>query len=256
MRLNAILRFVVASLLLPITISGCGGKKTPAPEKKDVKPSSTASRDHFDGGTYCVQNLMQGPAPAHPLHFSYKVTESDPSQKAKDYEADLDGDTMDLTYHERWLATEDDKAMIREEMRFNDPKSVMRTLTPDGYADTILINHYTRSDESGWRMAATSIAQGGTPWNLFISKPTVNRIGTEGANGYDTLKYAVDTTHDSQMDKAALLMFAGLKDYNITGTAWVLKDAGCVLQYNLDYEQQSKDGKNTKTHYEGAVTSH
>jgi len=103
-------------------------------------------------------------------------------------------------------------------------------------------------------MAATSLAQGGTPWNLFVSRPTVNRAGDENLNGYDTVKYSVDTTHDSQTDKAALMMFSKLKDYNITGNAWVLKDPNCVLQYSLDYEQESKDGKASKTHYEGAVT--
>jgi hypothetical protein len=50
------------------------------------------------------------------------------------------------------------------------------------------------------------------------------------------------------------MMFSKLKDYNITGNAWVLKEANCVLQYSLDYEQEAKDGKASKTHYEGAVT--
>jgi hypothetical protein len=49
-------------------------------------------------------------------------------------------------------------------------------------------------------------------------------------------------------------MLRQLKDYNITGTAWVLKDANCVLQYNIDDEQVGTDGKVSKTHYEGTVT--
>ena len=69
--------------------------------------------------------------------------------------------------------------------------------------------------------------------------------------GTTPLNTAVDTTHDSQSDKAALMMFSRLKGYDITGTAWVLKDANCVLQYSVDYAQESKDGKASKTALRG-----
>lgn len=243
---------VVAGTIL-LTLVACSSKPKSKAEGRQAHPKETASQNHFDGGTYCVQTLLQGPPPAQPLHFSYKIVESDPSLKTKDYEADLASDTLDVIYHERWLATDQDRAMISDMRKFNDPKSVIRDIK-DGYAEGTFINHYSRWDASQWRMAATSLAQGGTPWNLFVSKPSVNRAGDENLNGYDTAKYSVDTTHDSQSDKAALMMFAKLKDYNITGNAWVLKDANCVLQYSLDYEQQSDDGKASKTHYEGAVT--
>jgi hypothetical protein len=244
---------VLAATIL-LTLVACSSKpKSKAREGRQAQPKETASQNHFDGGTYCVQTFLQGPPPAQPLHFSYKVVESDPSSKTKDYEADLASDTLDVTYHERWLASDQDRAMISDMRKFNDPKSVIREIK-DGYAESTFINHYSRSDASQWRMAATGLAQGGTPWSLFVSKPTVNRTGDENLNGYDTVKYSVDTTHDSQTDKAALMMFSKLKDYNITGNAWVLKDPNCVLQYSLDYEQESKDGKASKTHYEGAVT--
>jgi hypothetical protein len=98
------------------------------------------------------------------------------------------------------------------------------------------------------------MALGGTPWGLFISKPTVTRVGAENVNGYETVKYAVDTSHQSQLDKTPLLMSGQLKDYSITGSAWVLTEANCVLQYNIDFEQDGKDGSVKKTHYEGTVT--
>lgn len=244
---------VVAGTIL-LALVACSSKpKSKAREARQAQVKETASQNHFDGGTYCVQTFLQGPPPAQPLHFSYKVVESDPSSKTKDYEADLASDTLDVIYHERWLASDQDRAMISEMRKFNDPKSVTREIK-DGYAEVTFINHYTRSDASQWRMAATGLAQGGTPWNLFVSRPTVNRAGDENLNGYDSIKYSVDTTHDTQTDKAALMMFSRLKDYNITGNAWVLKDPNCVLQYSLDYEQESKDGKASKTHYEGAVT--
>ena len=242
---------VLAATML-LTLVACSSKPR-STERTKPPLKETAAQDHFDGGTYCVQTFLQGPPPAQPLHFSYKVVESDPSSKTKDYEADLASDTLDVIYHERWLASDDDRALINDSRKFDDPKSVIREIK-DGYAEITFINHYTRSDASQWRMAATSLAQGGTPWNLFVSRPGVSRVGNENLNGYDTVKYSVDTTHASQSDKAALMMFSRLKGYDITGTAWVLKDANCVLQYSVDYAEESKDGKASKTHYEGTVT--
>jgi hypothetical protein len=73
-------------------------------------------------------------------------------------------------------------------------------------------------------------------------------------NGFETIKYTVDTTQQGLTDKAALTAFGKLQNYEIVGTAWVLKDGNCVLQYNIDYQETGKDGKVSKTHYEGTVT--
>jgi hypothetical protein len=219
---------------------------------KQTSPTSDLSNQHFDGGTYCVQTLLQGPPPPQPLHFSNKITESDQSLRSKDFEADLSGDTLDIIHHDRWLATDDDRKFFAETRKFDDPKMLVRALD-DGFADETVINHFTRSDQGGWGGGVTNIAQGGTPWGLFIYKPPVTRVGTEQVSGYDTIKYAVDTTHQSQMEKSAGFL-RQLKDYNITGTAWVLEDANCVLQYQIDDEQIGNDGKTNKTHYEGTVT--
>jgi len=63
----------------------------------------------------------------------------------------------------------------------------------------------------------------------------------------------VDTTHENQSEKAARIAFSRLQNYEIAGTAWVLKDGHCVLQYNIDYQETGKDGKVSKTHYEGTT---
>jgi hypothetical protein len=248
---------MTAFLAILVLLTGCTSKpKSNSSEdvsKKQPPAANTPSDNHFDGGAYCVRTLIQAAPPAQSLHFSIHVVESDPALKSKYFEADLAGDTLDVVHRDRWLATDNDRKFFAEIQRFDDPKIIVRTIQ-NGVAEETVTNHYNRSDESGWRIASTSLAMGGTPWNLFVSKPTVSRVGTENVSGYDTIKYAVDTTHDSQTDKAALLMAESLKDYNITGTAWVLKDANCVLQYNIDFEQDGKDGKVSKTHYEGSVT--
>ena len=245
---------LVCSIALLLVVTACTSKHPKVADKEDTnKPApASASADHFDGGTYCVQTFLQGPAPAQPLHFSNKVTESDPALKSKDFQGDLAGDNLDLVHRDRWLATDQDRKFFEETQNFTDPKMVQRVIK-DGYAEETITNHFTRSDAVGWRGGIMSVSQGGTPWGLFIYKPPVSRVGTENVNGYDTIKYAVDTTHESSTDKAAGLL-RQVQDYNITGTAWVLKDAGCVLQYDITDTQTGKDGKVRTTHYEGTVT--
>ena len=238
----------LASVCFVFCLSACTNK--PSRSLKDSDSSKTTQvtnplERQFDGGSYCVQTLTQGPAPAQPLHFSNKVNESDGS--SKDFEADLSGDTFDQTISERHPATDMDRDLAK--MSGGTP-----TLIRAGFAETTHVNHYTRADQAGWSVGGNGTALGGTPWGLFVSKPTVKQVGSENVNGYETIKYAVDTSHQSQLEKFPLLMSGQLKDYSITGSVWVLKDANCVLQYNLDFEQDGKDGTVKKTHYEGTVT--
>ncbi|HZQ96609.1 MAG TPA: hypothetical protein VFA67_16485 [Candidatus Sulfotelmatobacter sp.] len=236
--------FALALSLLGFT--GCN--KSPRPVNAGSRSGSGSSSNplerQFDGGTYCVTPLTQGPPPPQPLHFSNKRSESDGS--AKDFEADLSGDTLDVTISDRHPATDMDRDLAKL-------PGTIPIVIRDGFAESSHTNHYSRSDASGWRIGGNGIALGGTPWGLFVSKPLVTAVGPEQVSGYDTIKYAVDTTHQTPLDKAALLMAGQLKDYNITGNAWVLKDANCVLQYDINFEEDGKDGSVKKTHYEGTV---
>ena len=236
------------AICLSLALTGCTARHSAsAKEHETAKASATAgepSEHYFDGGTYCVQKFTQGPRPAQPLHFSNKVSQSDGS--GKDFEADLAGDTLDQTINEQHPATDEDRQLIE------DSKGNSVWAIHDGLAEMKITNHYTRSDESGWRVGSNGATLGVAPWGLFIFKPQESRVGTEIVNGFETVKYSIDTTHESQMDKAAGLL-RQLKDYNILGTAWVLKDANCVLQYQIDDEQIAMDGKVNKAHYAGTV---
>lgn len=245
---------LILAAALPFAVAACTSKhsKVATDEKTSKTAPASAPADNFDGGTYCVETFLQGPAPAQPLHFSNKVTESNPSLKTKDFEGDLAGDNFDLVHVYRWLATDDDRKLFEQTQKFTDPKMIQRVIK-DGYAEETVTNHFTRSDAVGWRGGIMSVAQGGTAWGLFIYKPPASRVGTENVNGYDTIKYAIDTTHQSSMEKSAGFL-RQLQDYNITGTAWVLKDANCVLQYDITDTRTGKDGNVQTTHYEGTVT--
>lgn len=242
-------RWSILFLMMLILSLGCTQTRGRSRDN-DTKPADTASNPmqrQLDGGSYCVQTIAQGPPLSAPIHFSNKESQSDGS--SKDFESDLAGDKLDVTIHERHPATDFDREL-------NTVKGVQPIPIRDGFAESVRSNHFTRSDASGWTMGSNSVALGATPWGLFINKPTVTQAGTENIGGYDTVKYAIDTTHQTEMDKAALLMAGKLKDYNITGTAWLLKEKNCILQYAIDFEQDEQDGKVSKTHYEGGIGTH
>jgi hypothetical protein len=238
---------MIAAAYLLLASTGCTGRRSPKTHDNRTARASASAGDpaenYFDGGSYCMQKFTQGPPSTQPLHFSNKLSNSDGS--GKDFEAELSGDKLDQTIEERHPATDEDRKFIQD-----DRSSVWAV--HDGVAEMTITNHYSRSDESGWRVGANGAVLGVAPWGLFIFKPRVSRIGMEQVNGYDTIKYAIDTTQESGMDKAPGLL-RQLKDYNITGTAWVLKETGCVLQYDIEDEQVATDGKVSKTHYEGTV---
>lgn len=243
---------VVGLFLALLATVGCSSKK-PKDAQNDNPKSTAAASENFDGGTYCVQIIPQGPPVSQPVHFSNKQSESDGS--SKDFESDLSGDKFDITFHERHRATADDKPSSTPAVD-NGPIHVpARTVTvADGFVEVVQASHYVRSNDHDWNMGVSTVAQGGTPWGLFIYKPPVTKVGTETVSGYDTTKYAVDSTHQSQLEKSPGLIGGQLKDYNIVGTAWVAKQGACVLQYQIDYEEDAKDGTVRKVHYEGSVT--
>jgi len=226
---------------------GCTTRsRTVAQEKtKATSGASNPMERQLDQNSYCVQVMTMGPPLSTPVHFSNKQSSSDGS--AKDFEADLLGDKFDLTFHERHPATDMDRELNK--IPGAKPSSIV-----NGFAESEQISHFTRSDESGWRVGGSSVALGGTPWGLFIAKPVVTQVGTESINGTETIKFAVDTKQQSQADKWPSNLGWGTKDYNITGSAWVTKDTGCILQYAIDLEKDHKDGTVEKTHYEGATS--
>ena len=245
-KLRSALSLCIPGILVLFLAAGCSSRAKASREDANKQTTKTANpmQRQLDGGSYCVQTITQGPPLSAPVHFSNKEVQGDGS--SKDFESDLVGDKLDVTVHERHPATDFDREL-------NTVKGVEPIPIRDGFAESVRTNHYTRSDSSGWAMGPNSVALGGTPWGLFLNRPTTTELGQENIGGFDTVKYAVDTTHQSQIDKAALLAAGRLKDYNITGTAWVLKEKNCILQYTIDFEQDESDGKISKTHYEGGV---
>jgi hypothetical protein len=212
---------------------------------KQAANTARAIERQFDGGSYCIQTIINGPAVTTPLHFSYKQDSSDGT--SKDYEADLAGDKFDLKIQTRHPATDLDREL-------NAVPGAKAVPVQDGFADSLQTNHYKRSNPHDWALAANLMVTEAAPWQLFIAKPEVTQVGAEDVSGYETLRYTVDTSRQSPTDKAAAIAGWNLKDYNITGSVWATKDTGCILQYAINLEKTNKDGKVDRTHYQGAVT--
>jgi hypothetical protein len=75
------------------------------------------------------------------------------------------------------------------------------------------------------------------------------REGAEQVNGYDTIKYSVDTSRGDAASNAIMLGQGGF----IKGNAWVTSD-GCPVKMTLDEEIHHSDGSMTKYHIEEAIT--
>lgn len=80
----------------------------------------------------------------------------------------------------------------------------------------------------------------------------VNMGADKGVNGYDTIKYSIDTGRANQTEQALYTDVLG-KDGFAKGTVWVIAQ-GCPVQLALDEELHSKDGSLVgKAHYEEAM---
>ena len=210
------LRFFIA-VSLALTTAACN----PAHSRRaDNSPSNSGhiavTQQEFNPGLadLCLQTMAKNPA--QPFHFSSTKT-SDAGTYAT--EADITPQMMDVTNRNSTGTT---------------------------------TNHYPRSE--GWDSALSPMVLAGPGRELNMAKFAVKPLGPENVNGFDTLKYAVDTTHEDAMDKAGYLAGMNVKDYNIVGTTWLTKDTGCILKYDIDFEMDGKDGSVSKVHYEGAIS--
>jgi hypothetical protein len=213
-------RSSLAAALVAVLATGCSftppGKSA---ERRSQSSASQAVRNEFDPGTadFCQETMAKDPT--RPFHFSSLRTQIGTSD-LHSVEADVAPQRIDLT----------------------NRTSLGRTT-----------NHYQRSDKSGWAAAVTIMAVS-SPWmDRNMAKFNMKKLGSEKINGFDTIKYVVDTRNDSS-NKQGYLQATGLKDYNIVGSLWLTKETGCILKYVIDDTDYGKNGEISKTHYEGGIS--
>ncbi len=218
-RVSQLLALAATGLLFLIT-SGCssgiapkGRESSGSPSQANASPAGSSGVPRPSLGCYADRTLN---APA-PFHLSWKL---DDSTGHSDWEADVTANTIDGT----WTNSTGTRKI-----------------------------HGIRNDSSSWQMAFAAFpfgSQAGHFRMLYGTAMTAN--GHETVNGYDTTKYAIDTTHASAADAVALTYALGAKGY-ITGTALADKE-GCVVKFSLDEAFEQHDGTLDKEHLDVGMT--
>lgn len=166
----------------------------------------------------CLQNHIEG-APA-PFHLSYKKSTQ---LMNSDWEADI------------------------------TTSSINGTVVDSTGARTI---QATRGNKTSWNAAVAQlnvpISGSARTLGLVRNSSAATRAGEETVNGENTVKYTIDSAHDTAADAGEINSLLGAGGF-IRGTAWVAKD-GCPVKLVLDAQMHMPDGNVEKEHYEEDVT--
>jgi hypothetical protein len=114
-----------------------------------------------------------------------------------------------------------------------------------------------RDDEMNWKMAHLAILGVMTSPNLVIAVGS-NVAGPPGNDLVGTMmtdKYSFDTTTATGAQKRAFdlarLVLPSIKDCK--GTAWIAKDSGELVKFDVDAAYLDQNGHAWNEHYEGVV---
>jgi hypothetical protein len=179
--------------------------------------SDSSGRNNPDPGIdlNCVVDHIQNPPEA--FHYSYKKDESN----SVDEEADVTPQTIDGTF------------------KNND---VSRAV------------HGVRFDKDGWQTAwagLMGISGMSSTVALVRNSSAMVREGAEKVNGYDAIRYSIDTGRGSAAESALYRSTLGPGGFE-RGTVWVTSQ-GCPVRFSLDSEMHLNDGSVQKVHYEESM---
>lgn len=214
--------WIAMGAMLAMT-SGCNlGTQSKAEESSATAvPAAQANRFNPTGASVCLQQMIKNPP--GPFHVSF--AEKSSAQDASSVEGDVTPATVDYTKHDT---------------------SAGQTST-----DT---QHLAR--EQVTEMEVDFDLMKPVPWHgeLVAAQDAAKSAGAGNVNGYNAIKYSIDTVNEPAAQKATFLSLMAVKDYKIVGSAWVTTDTGCLVKYAIDLEQDEKNGNVKKTHFEGNVT--
>lgn len=198
--------------LVLVTTFACTSKSGSKSAGRGSTPDSAGSR--LD--VMCVGELINNPPES--FHYSYKYSDSSSSS---DKEADITPQAMEIT--------------IKDQSGSHS-------------------YHGVRSDEVSWNSAVldlSSLGMTGMMSRLDALNDTsaISRQATESMNGYDTTRYAIDSTKANSADRRKFDVLFGNGSFE-KGTAWVPSD-GCAVKLVLD-ERVLLGGGLKDAHYEMA----
>jgi hypothetical protein len=201
-----------AICLVLIAICACTSKSESRTEHSGTTAASDSAGSHID--VMCVGERINNPPES--FHYSYKYSDASGSTNK---EADITPQNMDITIKDQ---------------------SGSRSY------------HGIRSDEVSWNSAVldlSSLGMTGMMSRLDALNETsaISRQSTESMNGYDTTRYAIDTTKANAKDQQKFEFLFGKGSFE-KGTVWIPSD-GCAVKLVLD-ERVLLGGNLKDAHYE------
>ncbi|MGB8130792.1 MAG: hypothetical protein WCG81_13440 [Candidatus Angelobacter sp.] len=215
-RVNKGVLALTALALLALCSCKSGPAEKTSEQKTAAQPNSASTGNGGPGiNLNCVMEHIQNPPEA--FHYSFKKESSNPVNE----EADITSQTIDGSFKNN---------------------SASNTF------------HGVKSDADSWRGAWSSLMGIGgmsSAVSLVRDSTATVRVGPEKVNGYDTVKYAIDTAGAAQSQQGLYESVLGKGGFE-KGTAWVT-DQGCPVKLILDSELHSNNGSPEKIHYEVAM---
>jgi hypothetical protein len=193
---------------------GCKSEQPPAPAAKDHATPAVPGSVNID--LNCVMDRLQNPPEA--FHYTYQKVSNNPVHE----EADVTPQSIDGTFQIG--------------------------------ADSATPVHGVRTDAAGWKNAWSSLRGiGGMAGTVALVRngSAIAREGAEKVNGYDTIKYSIDTARATDADKSLFQRTLGPTGFE-RGTIWATVQ-GCPVKISLDVESHSNNGDTSKEHYEEAI---
>lgn len=203
--------------VLLLTISGCkSGQSSANNDSKRVaesqRPKTAATAPNPAWDLNCVYERLQNPPDS--FHYTYKHNDVA-------WEADVTPSTIDGA----------------------------RT-APDGVRPI----HGVNSDMDSWHgawMNLSAISGMSSTFALVRNAESNVREGTESVNGFDTIRYSVDTTRSGTVEAGLYRATLGTGGSE-KGTVWVTAQ-GCPVKFGIDVEMHLNDGRVEHDHYEEAI---
>lgn len=211
----ALFTAVFLTALLTACTSSSGAK--PETKSKSEKAATAASNVVNRGiDLNCVMDHIQNPPEA--FHYSFVKQSSNPVEE----QADVTPQTIDGSFKN---------------------SSATRPL------------HGVRSDPQSWQAAWSGlmgISGMSSAIAIIRSSSAITKDGSEKMNGYDTVKYSIDTVHADPVEQGLYRTVLGTGGFE-KGTAWVTSE-GCPAKLIMDSELHGNNGDVEKIHYEVAMT--
>jgi hypothetical protein len=238
-RLNRYMKVLamLAGLILVGALLACNNNPTPEvrslPAPRPSKPNMTDARRLSDGANKLMDAMNK---PKMSFHFSFQGQENINDKFIRDQtqqpqvgpvalQADISPEEIKLT-ETRGATTKTSTAKKGEEMNW-----AMANLTTLGIMTS-----------PNFVIAVAS---------AVTAPPNTDLVGATPAD-----KFTFDTTAATPSQKvglqAARMVLTTIKDCK--GTAWIAKESGLLIKFNLDADYLDKYNRAWKEHYEGEVT--